>query len=89
MGRKKPTSDQIVNQLQEIEDLLGNGKKIGEACTQLGISAQTVITHPPAIRADLSGSSQSCDDGLEWSLTAQPCRIGNGSDGAISFCGPH
>ncbi len=41
MGRKKPSTEQIMTHLREAEELLERGMKTGEACRQIGISVQT------------------------------------------------
>ena len=41
MGRKKPSTEQILGNLREAEELLERGMKTGEACRQIGISVQT------------------------------------------------
>ena len=39
--RKRPTPEQIISKLREAEVLLSQGKTIGEAARQLGVSEQT------------------------------------------------
>lgn len=41
MGRKKPSTEQILETIREAEELLGRGMKTADACRQIGISVQT------------------------------------------------
>ena len=41
MGRKRHSSEQIIGKLREAEVLLAQGKTIGQACKQLGVTEQT------------------------------------------------
>ena len=41
MVRKSYTPEQIINKLREVEILLNQGAKIGEACRKIGVTEQT------------------------------------------------
>lgn len=41
MGRKKPSTEQILETIREAEELLESGMKTADACRQIGISVQT------------------------------------------------
>jgi transposase-like protein len=41
MGRKRHTAEQIVNRLRQAEVLLSQGKTVGAACRELGITEHT------------------------------------------------
>ena len=41
MGKKRYTSEQIINNLRTVEVLSGQGKTVLEACRSIGISEQT------------------------------------------------
>ncbi len=41
MAKKRYTAEEIIHKLREADVLLSQGKSIGEACKQLGVSEQT------------------------------------------------
>lgn len=41
MARKRRTPEQIINRLREVEVALAQGRKVGEAVRQIGVTEQT------------------------------------------------
>jgi transposase-like protein len=41
MPRKRYSPEEIIHKLRQVDVLLGQGKSIGQACKQIGVSGQT------------------------------------------------